>query len=78
MSSACNSCGAPVRWCLIKKTGRKMPINTIPTPDARPGFVLRVGGEAELATDEDRRLLREIYTSHFATCPQAHVWRQAK
>jgi len=76
MSAECNSCGASVRWVLIKKTGKRMPLNTAPAPDARPGFVLRVGGEAELATDDDRRLLREVYTSHFATCPQANQWRK--
>ena len=87
--SACRSCEAPVVWAKTE-AGKNMPMDETPVegdekfwqardPD-RPlnGLFSLVRGVARRATDEDRRLRRPLYTSHFATCPQADNWRGAK
>lgn len=70
--SACKSCGASIMWAKSLLTGRPSPFDAQPTPSG--GFVI-VKGASRFATDEDRRLHRDLFTSHFATCPQADQWR---
>lgn len=35
-------------------------------------------GKTSKATDEDRRLLRPLHTSHFTTCADADNWRSKR
>lgn len=63
----CRSCEAPVIWT-VTTTGKKMPIDEQPSPR---GNLVYVEGVARASTAEDQRLRRPLYTSHFATCPDA-------
>jgi hypothetical protein len=68
----CRSCEAEVIWADTKH-GKKMPLDAKPTSK---GNLVFVGGVARTVTDEDRRLHRETYTSHFSTCADAGDWRK--
>jgi hypothetical protein len=70
--AACRSCEAPVIWAETT-TGKKMPLDARPTAK---GNLVFLAGVARGATDEDRRLKRPLYTSHFATCPDAATFRR--
>jgi hypothetical protein len=75
--TACKSCKAQIVWAISQATGRAMPVDA--APSARGTLVLEYkngGQESRAATDDDRRLRRRLYTSHFATCPDAKFWRQ--
>lgn len=71
----CNSCNAPITWATSAKTGRPMPIDLSPVAD---GNLVVIKGVASPATDEDRKLHRDTFKSHFATCPDAPTWRKSK
>jgi hypothetical protein len=67
--SKCKSCGAEIKWVKIKISGNSMPV------DARPEVKVKV------TTTKDGRHLGElipVYTSHFATCPDADKFRKVK
>lgn len=70
--AACKSCNADVVW-VETSTGKKMPMDA--KPDPKGTFVI-INGKARKVTVDDRRLFRETYTSHFATCAQADDWRK--
>jgi len=72
--SACRSCGAAVTWATTR-SGKSMPLDEAPSDK---GTWVHVAGKTWQATDEDRRLMRPMHTSHFATCPQADAWRQGR
>lgn len=63
---ACRSCGAPVTWFQMAKSGRRMPFD---------GDVVYTKTE-----QQDGRLVGHIdgsiNPSHFAVCPQAGDWRR--
>ena len=69
--SACKSCEAPITW-VTTEAGKNHPLDEKPDPKGL-WVVVHGGGESVMrrATDEDRKLLRPTYTSHFATCPDA-------
>lgn len=80
--SACKSCGAEVLWVKLIPMGRVNPLN--PTP-SRSGNIRMLGtrkavakvlGKAELETAA--LASEELYTSHFATCPNAKQHRKGK
>jgi len=82
--SRCRSCNAEIVWCKTE-AGKMMPVDAV--PDFEKGsIVLRpqppvVGGKqapplaiqhvssAQMPDDD-------LYTSHFATCPDAKKWRR--
>lgn len=70
----CNSCQAEVIW-IVTTAGVRMPLDAQPVTEGRPLFVILPGG-ARVATAEDRRLHRDLYMSHFATCPDGDSWRK--
>lgn len=70
--AVCKSCEADVIWCETS-TGKKMPMDA--KPDPKGTFVI-INGKTRVANDEDRRLRRDLHTSHFATCPDAGTWRK--
>ena len=70
--ASCRSCEAPVIWAETP-SGKHMPLDERPTPK---GNLVYVGGIARAVTDEDRRLARPLYTSHFATCPDVAAFRR--
>jgi hypothetical protein len=70
--AACRSCEALIIWAETT-TGKRMPLDERPSAK---GNLVFVGGVARAATDDDRRLHRPLYTSHFATCPDAATFRR--
>lgn len=68
----CRSCEAEILW-VTTRTGKSMPLDVEPSPK---GNMVLVAGKTWVATDEDRRLKRPTFTSHFATCPEADQWRR--
>lgn len=73
--SKCRSCNAVIVWCVTEQ-GKRMPIDAMPTKDGNVCVfecpetgtdMCRVLGKDEQATwDGDM-----LFTSHFATCPNA-------
>lgn len=79
----CRSCLAPVRWVMVAKSKRLMPVN--PDPDAS-GNVVTLGsctrdGIEEVRVmrkDESRAVAATLYRSHFASCPNVKTYRKAR
>lgn len=70
--SRCKTCEADITWASTR-SGKSMPLDAEPT---ERGNMALVAGKTWVATDEDRRLHRPLYTSHFATCPNAAAHRR--
>jgi hypothetical protein len=77
----CRSCGAPIIWARTL-TGRAMPVNAEPKEGGNVELSLRQGHmRATVHTTESvaRHLgpqaRSELRLAHFATCPQASLWR---
>ena len=68
----CKSCQAPITW-VKTKAGKSMPLDEVPT---EKGNMVCEDGKAFAVTEMDRSLGKQIYTSHFATCPNADGWRK--
>lgn len=68
----CRSCEAEVLWVTME-SGRRMPVN----PEPMEGGNLQLDPEQEYArvrTDGEG----PRYVTHYATCPQAKIWRKGK
>lgn len=73
----CRGCGAPIRW-VVTEAGKRHPIDweangpkaniTVDSDD-----VMTVLGPLELQVHEGN-----LWTSHFATCPEAARFRKGK
>lgn len=74
MPAKCKTCSAPIIWC-DTKNNKLMPVDA--EPNASGDFVV-VNGRTWKATEEDRKLRRELHTSHFATCAQANDHRKSR
>jgi len=78
----CKSCDAEITWAEHHISGRPMPLGAV-QPTASLANNLRgvfavVKGVARPATEDDVRLHRDLFRSHFATCPQAKEWRRGE
>lgn len=80
--SACRSCGAQVLWVKLVPTNRLNPLD--PTP-SRSGNIRMLGVRKAVArvlskADLETAALasEDLYTSHFATCPNAKQHRKGK
>lgn len=77
MIKECRSCGAPVRWVVNEKTGKKMALN--PAPIMREGTRFTMSGRNDEETgDPVVHAVKGIGTglaAHFSTCPDAADWR---
>jgi hypothetical protein len=75
MSTNCRSCGADILWVWSIRH-KKMPVDA--EPSERGNLILTDapggGSMAVRARDGDR----ELYTSHFATCPNAKAHRKPR
>jgi hypothetical protein len=78
----CSACERPIIWATTS-TGKAMPVDAVPVdhgnvllfPSVDEGrFVALVLGRLELVHQNGR----ERYTSHFATCPYAELFRPKK
>ena len=65
----CRSCKAPIIWAESVK-GKKMPIDAERVDD---GNFEIVGGQAFTVANSGPH-----YQSHFASCPEANIWREAR
>lgn len=72
--AACKSCEAPMFW-VDSPTGKNMPMDEKPDP---AGQWVVIAGKARRVTDDDRKLHRETYTCHFATCVDANQHRRSR
>lgn len=66
----CRSCNAQVIWVRMFKSGK--PGKMAPV-DAAPVKMVQVKNE-EMAPSLTGEVI-EVYTPHFATCPDAAAWR---
>lgn len=82
-TGSCASCQAPIIWTLTER-GKRMPVNAVPVDSGnirldlrRPvhSFVVPVG---ELFTEPIPNDDGLRYTSHFADCPDADLWRNGR
>lgn len=83
----CNSCGAPVFWVRHEKTFKSAPIDAEPNhsdgniilnyKDPRGVLTYRIENYRRTLTAY-RAGKMAIYTSHFATCPDAKHWRRSR
>lgn len=85
-TSECRSCGQPIRWA-ITADGKRMPLDANPTPDGNlVASVVKTAGGEELRVrpympDLERLAdgtLRNRWSSHFRTCPQADAHRRGR
>lgn len=76
-ATSCESCGAPIVWRAHSKTGKLAPIDAAPNPDGNA--YLMPGGRYGLVTAREREAgflpRTPLYMPHYATCPQADLWR---
>lgn len=65
--SSCKSCGAPIYWAKTS-AGKDIPL------DAKPqkGFIVDFVKSSETL----KAIPRNVYISHFATCPNADFHRK--
>ena len=78
--SRCRSCSELVLWVEMHPSGKNMPLDAVPTLE---GTIERKQGKTSSKwygrvvqrVFGDRR---RLYTSHFATCPQADHFRQPR
>lgn len=78
----CSSCGRQIRWVVVAKSGKKMPIDMQPASD---GNLIALGTSDSASglpfvmyASPSEDVLRNRYKSHFATCPHAAAHRTAK
>jgi hypothetical protein len=64
-TSACRTCGRPVRWVITAANNKKMPLDAKETPAGN--IVLESGRAVVLGPGDKHPGLH--YTSHFTTCP---------
>lgn len=81
MATACKSCGNEIIWRYNETSGRRMPIDAVPT--AKGNIMLHDDGQAAHVVPrgslaEIRSLGIDLYISHFATCPQASAHRRGR
>lgn len=70
--SACKSCGAPVDWA-VTPAGKRMPLDVGPAENGNLTLKL---GIAVPRTEEHVAAGLPARVSHYATCPQANLWRK--
>ena len=78
--TTCKSCNAPVRWVLLRpKTGKAKAHPVDATPSASGSIRIPETGDAYVVAEADRPLVKfPLYTSHFATCPDAAQHRRPR
>jgi hypothetical protein len=78
--SQCRSCHAEIIWVTMAASGRRMPLDAVPTPDGTVAVdgnglaVVLTGQHLERAKAATVHLFR----SHFASCVNAKQHRKAR
>lgn len=65
--AVCRDCEKYITWA-ENPNGKNLPFDSQPVKTSQHRLYTIVKGKAKWATDEDRRLHREMYTCHFDTC----------
>jgi hypothetical protein len=90
--SACKSCGRSIRWVVLLGSSKSAPVDDAPSDKGTIKMVSLPSGETARGTSatmsavvlkkEELTAAREagtpLYTSHFATCPDAASFRKAR
>jgi hypothetical protein len=71
----CKSCGAPIVWAVSSK-GRALPLD--PEPSPKGNLSLDSGTPPKARVVQPHGLEGPLYTSHFATCPNAKKHRRKR
>lgn len=72
----CRSCGAPILFVTMQKTGKTMPLDA--EPSEHGNILLSNGQGVVVKNPADARACGEkTYLSHFATCPNSVRHRKA-
>lgn len=66
MSAFCKGCGREIVWAVIDDNGKRVPLDA--HPEKRFVFIYGV--------PRDRVELKDVWLSHFATCPKADEFRK--
>lgn len=81
--STCRSCGASILWVRWRASGKRMPIDVVPDPIRGTVAVTHRKAANELECcklselpPEERTTVRNMYVSHFASCPNANEHRK--
>ena len=74
-TGTCRSCGAPIRWVRMEsRRAKRMPIDAEKVDGGNVEVIERLhGADVARVVEAERGVKR--YVSHFATCPQASLWR---
>lgn len=85
-TETCRSCGAKIIWATTLN-GRSMPVDAEPNPEQGNLFLARglsdsvvaitLSGLNAHARVSARRVGVNLFTSHFATCPDHAKWRKS-
>jgi hypothetical protein len=70
------SCGATVQWAKAAGSGRLMPFDVDATPDGQ--WAVSAGVARHLTAEERAGFPGDLYSCHFATCPDAASWRSKR
>jgi hypothetical protein len=80
----CRSCEAPIRW-VRSESGKRHPLNADPDPANGAWWVddddvMHYAPEAATVDGVRQTAMveRDLFTSHFATCPNANQHRRKK
>ena len=77
-TSLCKSCKAEILWVTMQDSGKKQPLDVVPTEG---GSIVVMGEKARVLKVADRARYvgagNRLYVSHFATCKYATKHRQA-
>lgn len=82
MSDVCRRCKAPILWATTDH-GAPIPLDPTPTTDGNIALVHLGTGAVVAITLKTRELARlagerELYMTHFATCPFADEFRKTR
>lgn len=74
------ACGAKIRWA-ITTTGQRIPVDWTPDPEGNLIRIMVAAGDwriRPLAPDETPDPSLHRWTAHWATCPDAHLFRAGR
>jgi hypothetical protein len=79
--STCRSCGAEILWVQWARSGKRMPVDSLPDPNGKVVLTLRKAPEpallAETFDPKEHLPDRRRFTSHFTSCPNASQHRRS-
>ena len=79
-TAKCKSCEAPIRWVVVSGSNARMPLDAKANPDGNVWIDHWAGGTPVVKiaskTNPPPANAVVLYTSHFATCPDAATHRR--